>query len=670
VGRFSGQSRTAFLALLAALSLSLSACTITLFEDGSSGDHSHEPGTGEHDHGDDAAVDIDHHGNPIFDEEERVYEQVTAGGVSVEFTVENYIGVGGRGGELAPRLVEGEHANLQFHITDLETAEPVAGLNPAVWVDPALGDVGCSTRVQGYLSGTIESRPAIDLNSYFILGMNRDNTISVIDPMINVGGMTNLFSVILLQAAPQDWTMAPERSRLFATMPSMNGVAVVDLNAFLVEDMVDVDGQPGQIVLEPGGTRAWVTLGRNGCVATIDTETLGVETIRTEGAVGAIAFSARGDRALVGTVDALLVFDTDTLREVNRSTLAGTPGAIAVSTGTGDAYVTQPATGIISIVNSASGAENALLRVDAGVSQIGMSPDGRWGLAVNPRLEKAYIIETANRRITHEIPVNGSPDQVTFTDEAAYIHNGGSPSVTVIPLDEIDATGDISVLTVPIGDRPPGTSGEPTGAEAITITPDGNSLLIANPADDTVYFYTEGSQAALGGFQGHTLEPRAVRVVDRSLKEPSPGVYTGSIRIPQSGQFVVAFLLDEPRLIHCFTFTAKTADEPLQGIEANAEIRVLSDEPPRAGELHDFRFELLGGDTGTPLSSNEDVIARIIQTGGNWNTSLKATPSADGTYSLSFTPPSKGVYSVLLAVPSLGIDLGTLPQISIEVVSE
>jgi DNA-binding beta-propeller fold protein YncE len=578
--------------------------------------------------------------------------------------------VGGRGGELAPRLVEGEHANLQFHITDPETGESLAGLNPAVWVDVTLGDVECSTRVQGYLSGTVDSRPAIDLNSYFILGMNRDNTISVIDPMINVGGMTNLFSVILLQAAPQDWAMAPERSRLFATMPSMNGVAVVDLNAFLVEDTVDVDGPPGQIAIQPGGTHAWVALGGKGGIAVIDTETLDVETIRTEDTVIAIGFSTIGDRAVVGTVDGALVLDTETRREIHRTPLAGTPGAVAVSTATGDAYIAQPEAGAISVFNPASGTETARLQVDVGVSDIGVSPDGRWGVAVNRQLEKAYIIETASNRITHQIPVKGVPDQVTFTNQAAYIHNGGSPSVTVIPLDEIDPTGDISVLTVPIGDRPPGTSGESTGADAITTTPDGNSLLIANPADDTVYFYTEGSQAALGGFQGHTLEPRAVQVVDRSLKEPAPGVYTGSIRIPQSGEFVVAFLLNEPRMVNCFSFTAKAADEPLQGITANAEIRVLSGETPITGEVHDFRFELRDGETDTPLPTIEDISARIIQTGGSWNTSLRATPSAGGAYTLTFTPPSPGTYSVLLAIPSLGIDLGTLPQISIQVVSE
>lgn len=202
------------------------------------------------------------------------------------------------------------------------------------------------------------------------------------------------------------------------------------------------------------------------------------------------------------------------------------------------------------------GLETARLPVEEGITDIGVSPDGAWAVAVNPDAEKAYLLQTAHNRITHQVPVPGVPDRVTFTVAAAYIHTSGSPAMTAIPLEEIDPAGDVSVLTIPIGERPAGAAGTTVTADAITATPDGEALLIANPADDQVYFYTEGSQSALGGFQGHTLIPRAVQVVDRSLKEPSPGVYTGSIRIPVGGDSVVAFLLDSPQLTHCFSFTA------------------------------------------------------------------------------------------------------------------
>ena len=234
--------------LISTLVLSIAACTPsqTTTDDpshteGVEDDHGHEEGTPD-DHGHDAQgstiigdseVKIDHHGNPVFDDEERVYEQFIAEGVSVEFTVENFLGVGGRGGELAPRIVEGEHAVLQFHITDADSGASLGGLRPAVWVDLASDDTSeeaCQARVQGYLGGTLDARPLINLNSYFILGMNKENTISVIDPMVDVAGMTNLFAIILLQGTPQDWVMTADHLQLFVTLPELNKVALVDLD--------------------------------------------------------------------------------------------------------------------------------------------------------------------------------------------------------------------------------------------------------------------------------------------------------------------------------------------------------------------------------------------------------------------------------------------------------
>ena len=108
------------------------------------------------------------------------------------------------------------------------------------------------------------STPYEGTDDYGILTMNQDSTISVIDPMVDVAGMTNLFSVIILQSPAQDWVMAPQQSRLFATLPDLDKVAVVDLNAFLVEDTVDLPGKPQRIALAPDGGSVWVTLGDDG----------------------------------------------------------------------------------------------------------------------------------------------------------------------------------------------------------------------------------------------------------------------------------------------------------------------------------------------------------------------------------------------------------------------
>ena len=46
-------------------------------------------------------------------------------------------------------------------------------------------------------------------------------------------------------------------------------------------------------------------------------------------------------------------------------------------------------------------------------------------------------------------------------------------------------------------------------------------MLVANAADQAVYYYREGMAAPMGTFKTYSCEPLAVMVVDRSLRERS-----------------------------------------------------------------------------------------------------------------------------------------------------
>jgi hypothetical protein len=125
-------------------------------------------------------------------------------------------------------------------------------------------------------------------------------------------------------------------------------------------------------------------------------------------------------------------------------------------------------------------------------------------------------------------------------------------------------------------------------------------------------------------------------------------------------------MLQEPRLVHCFAFTARAAEEPLESIATAADLRVLSDVSIVTGEAHELRFELRDSGTDAPLSGIQDVLAMVVQTGGNWSARLTASPSDGGVYTLSVVPPSPGLYKVLFTVPSLGLDFEELPQVSLQ----
>src|SRR6185503_20448874 len=87
-------------------------------------------------------------------------------------------------------------------------------------------------------------------------------------------------------------------------------------------------------------------------------------------------------------------------------------------------------------------------------------------------------------------------------------------------------------------------------ADVMVPAPEGNSILLANPADAIIYYYSEGMAAPMGSFQNYRRQPRAVMVVDRSLRETTAGVYTTTTKLPKSGVYDVAFLLDSPRITH------------------------------------------------------------------------------------------------------------------------
>lgn len=651
-------------------------------------DHSHDNEGDDHSHDNEGLTviggeeaKIDHHGNPIFDEEERVYEQYIQDGISVEFTIENFLGVGGRGGELAPRIVEGEHAVLQFHITDADDGSPLAGLRPAVWLDLATEDSSeelCKTQVQGYIGGTLDARPVVDLNSYFILGMNKDNTISVIDPMVDVAGMTNLFAIILLQGAPQHWAMTPDQLTLLVTMPELNKVAIVDLDSFQVVANLEVSGQPERVSIQPDGQYAWVEVlsknRRESGVAVIDVANQSlVDQIPTGKGEHSLAHSLDSHYTFVTNSEdgTLSIIDTQYLEIIKDLDVGKKPMSVSVSATSGMVYVVDQSSGTVFVVDNNLMEISATMMAGSGLEELDISPDGMWGIALNPDQQTIYLFDVQANRITHTMPVKGNPDQITFTDSAAYVRSSSTPAVFVIPFEEIDPLGNVSLLTVPVGDLPPNTSEATSAANAVFPIPDGSAVLVANPADDKIYFYVEGAQSPLGGYQGHTLVPRAVQVVDRSLKERSPGVYTGGIRIPRSGDFTVAFLLDDPNLVHCFQFTAKP-NEDLVGVVSGIKpvMDLLNEDQPKAGQAFILRVKLTNEETGELISEVEDLIVLARVLAGNWNQRVSATNLGDGYYEFHLSFPDPGKYNLYFTIPSLGINFDQFPQRTLQVTAE
>ncbi len=252
------------------------------------------------------------------------------------------------------------------------------------------------------------------------------------------------------------------------------------------------------------------------------------------------------------------------------------------------------------------------------------------------------------------LPLQGAPDQISFGREAAYIRARAMPSITSIPLAGLGESDTLTVVNLPVGQNAPGVFPSLPAASAVIATPDDGAMLVAHPADDQIYYYVEGAPSPLGGFQGHGLNPRAVQVVDRSLREEAAGIYTGRVRMPASGEMRVALMLGDPQVVHCFTFESRPNANAAQSEGAMAPaIELLSSlDQLKPGEPFKLQFLLTDPASNEPVSDIGDLVALVMRAGGTWNERFVAQPQGEGKYEVELTMANPGPYQLLFAVPS------------------
>ena len=630
---------------------------------------------------------IAHEHGANFPGAELIHEKAEQNGVSVEFTAENYLGVGGRGGESAPVLMEGQVARIIFRVSDAATDVVMANLSPAAWVDRTPEDStsgsqisgqSCEERVEGYVRGMLSARPQIDLNSYFILALNGDPSVSVIDPMINVGGMTQLFSLIPLLEPGEDWVLTSDQERLFITMPKAHKVAVISTDGFNIVKNVGAGSTPVRIALQPDERYVWV--GNNSKVAEQSGVTVispktseVVATIPTGAGHHEIAFSGDSRYAFVTNIDSgtLSVIDTVSLSKVRDIPTGLSPISVAYSKASQAIYVGDLARGTVTVVDSATHEIVKTLHSQPGLSDLSFSPDGRWGMVVNPMASTVLVVDASNNTIKHVLPVEGDPGQVGFSETAAFMRSIENSNMFSVQLDDLAYDGIPTVSAASVGRSVAGVPTIQSAADSFHSAPEDGAMLVASPIDDLIYYHIDGTASPAGGFQGHGLNPRAVRIIDRSLREEAPGIYAGSVRMPESGEYNVAFLLGSPDFVHCFSVSINPNPSLTKNVEGSAlsfdllgDTRLIAVKPAEEFKL---QFRISDSEADTPIDNTEDIIALAQNSGGNWNRRYVAQPLGNGLYEVNISIPNTGFYNVYFASPGLGLDTQALPTVTVKV---
>lgn len=595
-------------------------------------------------------------------------------GVAIDFEARPL----GEGGVLR----EGALADIRFRVTDASSGQPLTGLSPGAWLDlqqSASGRDGkqmaCKTKVGLYLRGVLGIRPLLDLNSYYLLILNRDPSITVIDPLTSVGGVTSTLTRIPLARQPMDWVASADDKRLFVSMPEAGAVAVIDAENFKLIGNVAAGSEPLRVALQPDGRYLWVgndTRGdAEGGVTVIDTQTLQpVLSAATGKGHHEIAFSTDSRHAFVSNRESgtLSVFDMTTLEKVRDIRTGPRPLAVALSPLSQAVYVSDGEAGTISVIDARSLELRKVIRAERGIGPLRFTRDGRYGFVLNSLENTASVIDAASDEILHRLEVAAEPYQVDFTRAFAYVRGLASPRVTMVDLNSLGKERQPSVLGFEAGTEPPKLAGDLPLASGLAPASEDAALFVVNPVDNTTYFYMEGMNVPMSGYLNRGHIARAATVIDRSLREEAPGVFSSRVKLPAAGRFDVAFMLDQPSVMHCFSADVQTNPE-LERQRATPRVEFLLDSPTvSVGSPLMARFRLVQGRGDTPRTGVGDLRLRYFMAPASRPKEVAAREVGEGVYEAPVEVTRAGAYYLHVGSASLGLEFGALPYVSLRAV--
>ena len=585
-------------------------------------------------------------------------------GVAVDFSIEP---IGS-----SSDLKEATEAKVKFRITETIGGKPLTSLRPMAWIDSRQSvrlpePRECREKIQDFLQANFARKAVVDLNSYFILALNNEPNISVIDPLSSVG-TTKLYTLVALSSPGEDWVLSRDRKRLYVSMPRVNQVAVVDIASWKVIANIDAGLKPARVALQNDEKYLWVgnnsDEGAKSGVTVIDTERLEVAANITTGAGHhEIGFNEDDRFAFITNKQdgTLTVVDIRKLAKLADLNIGSRPTALAFSSLSQAIYVANQGSGELVVVDAVR--HNVLTRIktEPGLQRLRFMPGGRFGFVLNNEKNTVSIFDVSTNKFLHSVAVGPSPNQITFTTDFAYVRSNDSEFVTMINLTKLSRENEVAISRFPSGQKAPRDSPNTSFGDTIIPAPEPGAVLAANPADKMIYFYTEGMAAPMGSFQNYKREPRAILVLDNSLRETAPGLYSTTIKLPKKGDYNVPLLLNSPRVINCFQMTVD--ENPALPKEEVVPIKVDLVSPQvelKVGEKYQVRLKVVDVASNKMRSDLKDLGVLIFLAPGIWQQRDLAKLNNEGLYEMTFQPPQEGLYYVYVQVPSLGVKYNSI----------
>ncbi len=551
--------------------------------------------------------------------------------------------------------VMGEQVDLQVQVERLADGQPMSNLPIGLWLDrqvsPMSGAVPvCGQRVASFLSGGLLSRPLLDLTGYWVLTMDREGSVSVLDPSVQFAGRSSLYSSIQLDAQPFDWVKTADDSIMFVALPARREVAIIDLRSLTLKGRVVVAGQPTRLALQPDGRLLWVAYRTEPPVAASPTSAtkrargakISVFDRPAEEGIAAIdiangdllhtvalppghheiAFSEDSRYVYASSRDAGVVSTIETATGViaTRTELGGQPIGLVSISSLSQVWAIDGAQGVIHRLDS-RGAQIDRIVVEPGLGPARLTPDGRHVLIVNPSQHRLEIVDTATARVVKQETISGRPYDIMFSELYAYVRTLDIEQVAMFPLARLPK---VDMQYLPVGSSAVSAMPELPIASAMTPTLERNGAFFVSPSERTLYHYMEGMNAPDSSVRAFGHTPIAVSIVQRGLREVGRGRYATSFRFPSSGKLVLAMAAEAPRIRECIGLDIGVAkrDRP-----PGLRIAWIGDESisTAVGERVELRFHVSEASQGSAVEGatapakdmrSVDLIANVVPGGG------------------------------------------------------
>ncbi len=559
-------------------------------------------------------------------------------------------------------IMASEPTAFGFRISGSHDGGSLAGLHPGAWIRPRLeGRSECRDAIRNYLTVGPNASQDIDLNSYSFITLNADDSVGVIDPKLNLAS-ANLLGLNKLPHRIGDWHLSEETAELTLTLPDRDKLSV--LNA--------LDGSRLREIDLPVAAERFAPVSQANTLWVYGDSALMVIAVADGELLHSLPFSA-GKKLLAAdplseqlfiynTANGeLIAIDSRTLQRLWQRTLPYGLSDLAYSTHADRLYLGSAEHQRITTLFPGERTSVDSIAVNALPRQLHASPDGHWLFALDPENKQVAIIDTASSRPVHHLMFKHGFDQLVFSDLYGYLHHTSSANVSLIHLPSLTTRQTPSLIEVPFGVKPPGEG--PSHLPLITPLPEGGAVMVANPADKTLYLYMEdGMLAPANAFKVYSNRPVSLLVHDKSLNETSPGVYQTVAAIPRPGEYEVVFYLANPLLVSCQPLSVRGAEDQ-QPVEAVHRLTQIALRPSRyqAGTPAELKLEM------DPALPNQTIQLLLMKPGSNWQRRIFSRSNAKGELIANLVFPRQGEYLLGIEAKALGISMNQSTMQRIEV---